>query len=40
MKLDCSLDLSACLRIVFDFSKADFHGLREHFAIYNDWTTD
>ena len=38
MQLDCLFDRSICLKIFFDFSKADFDGLRDHFSNYNDWT--
>ena len=38
MHLSCLFDLSTCSKTVFDFSKADFYGLRDHFSKYNDWT--
>ena len=38
IQLDCLFDRSICLKTVFDFSKADFDGLRDHFSNYNDWT--
>ena len=36
--LDCLFDRSICFKTVFDFSKAHFDGLRDHFSNYNDWT--
>ena len=38
IQLDCSYDRSICLKTVFDFSKANFDGLRDHFSNYDDWT--
>ena len=38
IQLDCLFDRSICPKTVFDFSKADFYGLRDHFSNYNDWT--
>ena len=38
MHLDCLFDLSTSTKTVFDFSKADFDGLRDHSPKYNDWT--
>ena len=38
IQLDCLFDRSICLKTVFDFSKADLDGLRDHFSNYNDWT--
>ena len=38
IQLDYLFDRSICFKTVFDFSKADFDGLRDHFSIYNDWT--
>ena len=38
IKLDCLFDRSICPRTVFDFSKDDFDGLRDHLSSYNDWT--
>ena len=38
MQLDCVFDLSTSSKIVFDFSKADFDELMNHFSNYDDWT--
>ena len=38
IQLDCLFDHSICFKTVFDFSKADFDGLRYHFSNYDDWT--
>ena len=38
MQLDCLFDYSICFNTVFDFNKADFNGLRDHFSNYDDWT--
>ena len=38
IQLDCLLDHNICFKTVFDSSKADFDGLRDHFSNYNDWT--
>ena len=38
MQLDYLFDRSTCFETVFDFSKADFDGLRDHFSNNNDWT--
>ena len=38
IELDYLFDCSICPKTVFDFSKADFDGLRDHFSNYNDWT--
>ena len=38
IQLDCLFDRSICPKTVFDFSKADFDGLWDHFSNYNDWT--
>ena len=37
IQLDCLFHCSICLKTVFDFPKADFDGLRDHFSNYNDW---
>ena len=38
MQIDCLVDLSTSCKTVFDFSKANLDGLRDHFSNYNDWT--
>ena len=38
MQLDCLFDRSICFKTVFDFSKANFDGLRDYFSNYDDWT--
>ena len=38
IQLDCLFDSSISFRMVFDFSKADFNGLMDHFSNYDDWT--
>ena len=37
IQLDCLFDRSICFQTVFDFSKADFDGLRDHFSNNNYW---
>ena len=38
IQLGYLFDRSMCLKTVFDFSKIDLNGLRDHFSNYNDWT--
>ena len=38
MHFDCLFDSSISFETVFDFSKVDFDGLRDHFSNYDDWT--
>ena len=38
MRLDCLVDRSISFKTVFDFSMADFDGLKDHFSINYDWT--
>ena len=38
IQLDCLLDRSISSKTIFDFCKADFDGLRDHFFNYKSWT--
>ena len=38
MQIYCLLDTGTCSQTVFIFSKAEFHGQREYFSFYDDWT--